>query len=513
MREIRKLLIANRGEIAVRVARACEELSIATVAVASEADRNALHARVCDEVVEIGPAPARESYLRGDRIVEAALARGCDAVHPGYGFLAQNAEFAEAVEREGLVFVGPPPAATRLMGDKPAARRAMQAAGVPVVPGFEGSGREDDETLAREAARVGFPLLVKAAAGGGGRGMRIVRAPADLEEALASARREAEKAFGDGRLFLERYVDQARHVEVQVLADSHGACVHLFERECSVQRRYQKIVEESPSPLLDPPLRARMGEAAVAAARACGYANAGTVEFLVGPAVGGEKPFYFLEMNTRIQVEHPVTEMVTGVDLVKAQLRVAAGEPLWLRQGDLALRGHALECRLNAEDPAHDFAPSVGRLLLVSFPAAPFVRVDAGYETGDEVSIHYDNLLAKVIVHAETRAAALARMDRALARAAVLGPTTNADYLRAVLAHPVFRAGEATTAFTARELAGWRPPAAAPSDDALVAAALAEFLAAEGRAAANGAGAGAGAPDADRFSPFARADGFRVGGA
>jgi acetyl-CoA carboxylase biotin carboxylase subunit len=502
---MKKLLIANRGEIAVRVARAARELGIATVAVASEADRAALHARTADEVVEIGPAPARESYLRADRLIEVARERGCDAVHPGYGFLSQSAAFADAVARAGLVFVGPPAAAIRLMGDKTAARRTMAAAGVPIVPGDAGEGTLDPAALARAAAETGFPVLLKAAAGGGGKGMRIVRAAGELAAAAESARREAEKAFGDGRLFVEKWIEDARHVEIQVLADAHGACVHLFERECSVQRRYQKIVEESPSPALDAALRARMGEAAVAAARACGYVNAGTIEFLLGR----DRSFYFLEMNTRLQVEHPVTELVTGVDIVEWQLRIAAGEPLGFGQADLVRRGHAIECRVNAEDPGADFAPSTGRVLLAAWPGGPGVRVDAGVETGDEVPIHYDPLIAKVIVHAETRTGAIRRMEEALARTAVLGISTNIGYLRAVLAHPVFREGEATTSFVTRELAAWRPPPAEPGDAALAAMAIAEVLAADH--AANG-GAPVDAAAGDRTSPWARADGYRVGG-
>ncbi len=503
-RPIRKLLIANRGEIAVRIARACDELSIATVAVASDADLGALHARVADEVVAIGPAPARESYLCGDRLIEVARDRGCDAIHPGYGFLAQSAAFAEAVEKAGLVFVGPPPAATRLMGDKAAARRTMSAAGVPIISGFDDPRAGDAKTLAREAERIGFPILVKASAGGGGRGMRIVRESRELPQALESARAEAEKAFGDGRLFLERFVEDARHVEFQILADATGRVVHLFERECSVQRRYQKIVEESPSPLVTRELRARMGAAAVAAARACGYVNAGTVEFLVGR----DRAFHFLEMNTRIQVEHPVTELVTGVDLVKAQIRIAEGEPLPFEQEDLSQRGHAIECRVNAEDPALDFAPSSGKVLFASFPSGPGIRVDAGVETGDEIPMHYDSLIAKIIAHAETRAAALARMERALKRSVVLGIATNVPFLEAVLAHSTFQAGEATTTFAARELGGFKPALPVVSDDALVATALAEVLTAEAR----GNGGGSAPGDADRTSPWSRPDGFRVGG-
>ena len=505
-RPIRKLLIANRGEIAVRIARAARELGIATVAVASEADATALHTRVADRCFVIGPAAAAQSYLDQAKILSIAGDHGCDAVHPGYGFLAQNPEFAERVEAAGLVWVGPPASAIRLMGDKTAARRGMREAGVPIVPGFEGNGAETDERLFEEAGLIGLPLMVKAAAGGGGRGMRVVREASELGAALVSARRESEKAFGDGRLFLERYVEDARHIEVQVLADAHGACVHLFERECSIQRRHQKVLEESPSPLLDAALRARMGEAAVAAARACGYRNAGTIEFLVGK----EREFFFLEMNTRIQVEHPVTEMVTGLDLVQLQLRVAAGEPLPFAQGDLVQRGHAIECRLNAEDPTRDFAPSAGRVLLAAYPGGPGVRVDAGYETGDEVSTHYDNLVAKIVVHAPDREAAIRRAERALEETAVLGPETNREYLRAVLAHPVFRAGAATTGFVAKELPGL-PARVETPDEAVVVAALVDAIAGQG-AVAPAAGAGAGTNDGDAYSPWARADGFRLGG-
>ncbi len=502
VRTIEKLLVANRGEIAVRVARACREMGIRTVAVASDADRTAFHARFADEVVEIGPAPAAESYLVIDKILDAARRTGAQAIHPGYGFLSQNPEFARAVEEAGLAFVGPGPGAMAATGDKTSARRTMEAAGVPIVPGYQGDGHEGAEALEREARRVGFPLLVKAAAGGGGKGMRIVRSAGELAEALEGARREATKAFGDGRLFLERYVENARHVEIQVLADAHGDALHLFERECSVQRRYQKIVEESPSPIADDDLRRRMGEAAVAAARAVGYVNAGTVEFLVGP----DRSFYFLEMNTRLQVEHPVTESVTGVDLVQAQIRVARGERLPWAQGDLGRRGHAIECRLYAEDPAAGFVPSTGRVHVALFPSGPGVRVDAGIESGDEVSRHYDPLVAKLVVHAEDRERAIRRMERALDETVVLGVATNLAHLKAVLAHPTFRTGRATTAFVERELAGWTPEEGAFDEAALVAAALAETLGAEGPSSGF-----AGPEAADRFSPWARSDGWRPG--
>ncbi len=508
-RPIHRLLIANRGEIAVRIARACRNLGIVPVAVASEADRGAFHTRVAAETVFIGPAAPAESYLDIDRLVGAARERRCDAVHPGYGFLSQNSRFAEAVEGAGLIFVGPPPQAMRLMGDKIASRRAMAAAGVPVVPGYEGAGDESEEVFGDEAGRIGYPVLVKAAGGGGGRGMRVVHTPEELRPALDSARREALKAFGDPRLFLEKVVEDARHIEMQILADAHGRYVHLFERECSIQRRFQKMVEESPSPLVDAGLRAQMGDAAIAAAHACGYVNAGTVEFLIGR----DRRFFFLEMNTRIQVEHGVTELVTGVDIVQAQIRIAAGEPLPLRQRDVRQEGHALECRVNAEDPSREFAPSSGRVLLACFPGGPGIRVDAGVETGDLVSPYYDSLIAKILVHAGERAAALATMDEALARTAVLGVETNVPYLRAILAHPAFRAGEATTEFTARELGGWRPAAGPVPDETLAVAALAEALGAtSGSRAGAGAHAGAaGDDDADAYSPWARADHFRPG--
>ena len=506
-RPITRLLIANRGEIAVRIARACRALGIVPVAVASEADDGALHTRVAAETVAIGPAPAALSYLRIGGIIEAARERRCEAVHPGYGFLAQNAEFAEAVERAGLVFIGPSASAIRLMGDKIAARRAMVAAGVPVVPGHEGTGDEDVASLRREADTIGYPVLVKAAGGGGGRGMRVARAPDDLEGAVESARREAQKSFGDARVFLEKSIEEARHVEVQILADAHGGCIHLFERECSIQRRFQKILEESPSPLLDARLREDMGNAAVAAARACGYVSAGTIEFLVGR----DRRFFFLEMNTRIQVEHPVTEMVTGVDLVRAQIRIASGEPLTLRQEDVHQDGHALECRVNAEDPGRGFAPSAGRILFASFPSGPGVRVDAGVGTGDVVSPYYDSLLAKIIVHAGERPATVERMREALGRTVVLGVDTNLPFLKTILAHPVFLSGEATTSFVERELAGWRPPATGLTDEVLIAAALADTLRQAEEPAAPVPGADE--EETDRHSPWGRLDGFRTGAA
>ncbi len=444
-----KLLIANRGEIAVRLIRACREMDIRAVAVYSEADANALHVRRADEAISIGPPPPRESYLKIDRILEAAQKSKADAIHPGYGFLSENADFAEAVTAAGMVFIGPPAEAIRKMGSKTRARAIMQAAGVPVVPGYHGAADADFDEA---AGAIGYPVLVKAAAGGGGKGMRIVKSPGELSEAVAAAQREAASAFGSDEVFIEKYIDNPRHIEFQVLADSFGETVHLFERECSIQRRHQKIIEETPSPFLTKEKKERMGNAAVAAARAVGYGNAGTVEFIVD----SYGDFYFLEMNTRLQVEHPITEMVTGVDLVKAQIRIAAGERLWFGQRDLSQRGHAVECRVYAEDPANNFLPSVGKIEQAVEPPGPGVRVDAGVTAGDEVSIYYDPMIAKVIAHAETRANAIRKMDAALADYKLTGITTNISFLRAVLAHPAFERGETTTHFVEEHLRDWQ---------------------------------------------------------
>ncbi len=466
-----KILIANRGEIAVRLIHACHELSVEAVAVYSDADAHAPFVRMADDAARIGPPPPAESYLKAEAIIQAALDRGAEAIHPGYGFLAENAAFAQAVQDAGLTFIGPPPAAIAAMGDKAEARRRMEAAGVPITPGYQ--GEDDDRALADAARRIGFPVLVKAAAGGGGKGMRVVWRQEELTQAMAAARREARHAFGDDRLIVEKFVPRAHHVEFQVLADGHGHAVHLFERECSVQRRYQKIIEETPSPLLDADLRARMGAAAVAAAQAVGYVNAGTVEFIVDPET---RDFYFLEMNTRLQVEHPITEMVTGLDLAQWQIRIAAGEPFPHPQHALAQQGHALECRVYAEDPASGFLPSTGELLLARFPQGPGIRVDAGVSAGDAITHHYDPLIAKIIVHAEDRDAAIRRMIYALQQTAIHGVTTNIDFLLDVLAHPDFRAGRADTKWVDREMAGWRP-AAEPDDLILAALALGDALA------------------------------------
>ena len=457
-----KILIANRGEIACRIIRSCRARGIRTVAVVSSADRHAPHARLADEVYEIGAAPPRESYLDIGRIIAAAKATGAQAVHPGYGFLSENAEFAEACVAAGLVFIGPPAEAIRLMGNKAEAKRRMREAGVPCIPGYDGSD-QSDATLIREAEKIGLPLMIKAAAGGGGRGMRRVTDFAELPAALASARSEAQSAFGSGELILEYALTAPRHVEVQVFADTQGNVIHLGERDCSIQRRHQKVIEEAPSPAVDPGLRARMGEAAVRAAKAIGYVGAGTIEFLLA-----EGDFVFMEMNTRLQVEHPVTELVTGLDLVDLQLRVAAGEPLPLGQDDVRLGGHAIEARLYAENPDAGFIPQTGTLLRWQVPAG--VRVDAGVDSGTEITSHYDPLLAKIIAHGKTREEARQKLVAALRDTTALGVTTNKAFLAGCLEHPEFTARRATTDFIAAHFA---PQADAdPRSELLAAAAL-----------------------------------------
>jgi 3-methylcrotonyl-CoA carboxylase alpha subunit len=434
------LLIANRGEIACRIIRTARRLGVRTIAVHSAADRGALHARLADEAVEIGPAEARLSYLDAGRILHAARETRAAAIHPGYGFLSENAAFARACHEAGVVFVGPPPEAIERMGSKSEARQLMAAAGVPVLPGYDGDD-QSDAVLEAEALRLGFPLLVKPTAGGGGKGMRIVRTRGELGAALAAARREALKAFGDPRLLLERFVEKGRHVEIQVFADTRGGALHLFERDCSLQRRHQKVIEEAPAPGLSAATRAAMGEAAVAAARAVGYAGAGTVEFLYDG-----RGFYFLEMNTRLQVEHPVTEMITGLDLVEWQLRVADGEPLPLRQDQVAQRGHAVEARLYAEDPQRGFLPSTGRIERLRFPTDhAHLRIDTGVREGDEVSIHYDPMLAKVIAWGSNRLEAIDRLRTALEATDVDGLRTNTRFLWEILGDEAVRCGDVST--------------------------------------------------------------------
>jgi acetyl-CoA carboxylase biotin carboxylase subunit len=467
--KIKKLLIANRGEIAVRIIRACREQGIATVAVFSEADREALHVQMADEAYAIGPAPAIESYLVIDRLVATARQAGADAVHPGYGFLAENARFAEACAAAGLTFVGPPPAAIRSMGDKTAARKLAREMKVPMVPGTLEAIQGDDEAH-RIAREIGFPVMLKAAMGGGGKGMRLVRQESELTDALRAARSEAGAAFGDASVYLERAVIEPRHIEIQVLADAHGTVLHLGERECSIQRRHQKLIEESPSPVVDEALRARMGEAACRVARAAGYVNAGTVEFLVD----ADRNFYFLEMNTRLQVEHPVTEMVTGIDLVREQLRVASGEPLGYGQDDVQRRGWAIECRINAEDPFGGWIPSPGRITGLRAATGPWVRDDSGAYEGYTVPRFYDTMIAKLIVWAEDRPAAIERMLRALAEYTVVGVRTTIPALQRIVAHPDFRAGRLSTALLERVLPELKPHNGRLATIATIAAVLAE---------------------------------------
>ncbi|HWT02173.1 MAG TPA: acetyl-CoA carboxylase biotin carboxylase subunit [Pyrinomonadaceae bacterium] len=442
----RKILIANRGEIAVRIIRACRDLNVSPVAVFSEADAGAPHVRLADEAYGIGPAPSIESYLQIERVVEAARLSGAEAIHPGYGFLAENASFAQAAADAGLVFIGPSAEAMRVMGEKTSARRAAVAAGVPVVPGTTEPLSSSDE--AREvAASFGYPVMLKAAAGGGGKGMRLVGSEEELRSAFETARAEAAAAFGDPSVYLEKAVERPRHIEIQIFADSHGNYVHLGERECSIQRRHQKVIEECPSPINDAGLRAAMGQAAVSAARAVNYSGAGTVEFLVADAT---REFYFLEMNTRLQVEHPVTELVTGLDLVREQIAVAAGEPLSFTQDDVAWRGHAIECRVYAENPENNFLPSPGRITHLRVPAGPGVRDDGGVEEGAEVSIYYDPMISKLAAWGRTRAEAIDRLRRALDEYAVGGIKTTLPFFRELVRDPEFIAGRLDTGFIAR---------------------------------------------------------------
>ena len=443
----KKLLIANRGEIAVRIARACREMGISPVAVYSDIDRAALHVRVADQAVRIGPAPSSESYLLIEKIISAAIQTGAEAIHPGYGFLSENADFAEAVERAGLVLVGPPASAMRMMGSKTSARRAAQAAGAPVVPGTASSVISIQEAEA-QAEIIGYPVMLKAASGGGGKGMRLVQASHDLASALSLAQNEALSSFGDPSVYIEKYIDRPRHIEIQLIGDRDGKMIYLGERECSLQRRHQKVIEECPSPLVDEDLRRRMGEAAVGIARSAGYHNAGTMEFLVD----SEKNFYFLEMNTRLQVEHPVTEMVVGRDLVHLQIRVAAGQKLSFSQDEVTMRGAAIECRIYAEDPSNGFLPSPGRISKLITPSGPGVRDDSGVYTGWDVPVYYDSLLAKLCVWAETREAAIDRLARALGEYTIEGIRTTLPFFRAVVASSEFRAARLDTGFIDRFL-------------------------------------------------------------
>ncbi len=449
----KKILIANRGEIAVRVIKACQELGIKTVAVYSEADRTALHVQLADEAVLLGAPPPLESYLNIDKIIAIAHQTHAEAIHPGYGFLAENSAFAERCEQEGIVFIGPNSKAMALVGDKLRSRQTMSAANIPIIPGMQ-QKVADFELLKIEAEKIGYPVILKASAGGGGKGMRIVHSSAELKDAMEAGMREAKSAFGDESIYLEKYIEQPRHVEFQVIADHHGNVVHLFERECSIQRRHQKIIEESPSTALDPELRSRMGETAKRVIQESGYTNAGTVEFLLDK----NKNFYFLEVNARIQVEHPVTEFVTGIDLVKQQIRIAAGEPLPFRQEDLQQKGHAIECRIYAEDPENNFLPSLGTIHFVQEPTGPWVRVDSGLFSGIEVSMYYDPILSKLIVWGQDRSDAIQRMKRALDNYVILGIKTQIPFLKAVIEHPEFVRGNTNTNFLSDYFANWRMP-------------------------------------------------------
>ncbi len=501
----KKILVANRGEIAVRVIKGCREMGIGAVAVYSDADRDSLHVWQADEAVAIGPPPAVESYLDMGRIIAAARASGAEAIHPGYGFLAENSEFAALCEKEGIAFIGPNSAAMELVGDKVRARRTMEKAGIPIIPGMPAVAKNPADCEAA-AKSLGYPVIVKASAGGGGKGMRVVQEEGELRAALEAGMREAKSAFGDDSVYLEKYLEEPRHVEVQVLADNFGRTVHLFERECSIQRRHQKIVEETPSTALTPALRAKMGETAVKAIQAAGYNNAGTVEFLIDR----DGRFYFLEVNARLQVEHPVTEMTTGVDLVRQQILIAAGEPLGLRQDELRQRGHAIECRIYAEDPRHNFLPSAGKVVFLREPKGPGVRCDSGIYGGWEVPVHYDPILAKLIAWAEDRELACRRLTAALEEYVILGIRTTVGFLRDVVNHPEFRAGRTTTAFIKKHFDSWGGGAA--DDDtrrlALAAAAFDELA----RAGRPREGLARG-PQKDVSTPWTTLGRWRVGGA
>jgi acetyl-CoA carboxylase biotin carboxylase subunit len=463
----KKILIANRGEIAIRIMRTCRELGIKTVAVHSEADAAALHVQMADEVVPIGPPPATESYLKMDALINAARHTGAEAIHPGYGFLSENSLFAHKVQEAGLVFIGPAPEALAAVGDKVLARRTVAKAGVPVIPAIE-EPSSDPALLRAQVRQVGYPVLIKAAAGGGGKGMRLVRQEEELAEALAAAQREAAAAFGVGQIYLEKYLERPRHIEVQILGDPYGHLIHLGERECSIQRRYQKILEETPCPAVSEQLRRELTSAALRVAKAAGYYNAGTVEFILDQ----QGHFYFLEVNARLQVEHPITEWVTGVDLVREQLGIAAGERLSLTQEEIRPRGHALECRIYAEDPANHFFPSVGKILFLAEPTGPGVRVDSGVERASEVSIYYDPLIAKISTWGKDRESARHRMLTALHHYAILGLTTNIEFLLNVLRHSAFVAAETHTGFIPEHFPRWHKPITEHTAEAVIAVVL-----------------------------------------
>jgi 3-methylcrotonyl-CoA carboxylase alpha subunit len=495
-----KILIANRGEIACRIVRTARRMGIATVAVYSDADRDAMHVAIADEAYRTGPPPARESYLKIDAIITAAKEADAEAIHPGYGFVSENAAFAEACAAAGLAFIGPPPAAIRAMGGKSEAKALMERAGIPLVPGYHGENQSPD-LLATEAARIGYPVLIKASAGGGGKGMKVAAQAGEFSSQLASAKREAASSFGDDRVLIEKYLEHPRHVEIQVFADSHGNCVYLFERDCSIQRRHQKVIEEAPAPNFPEEMRERMGRAAIEAAQAIAYVGAGTIEFLYDAAA---QKFYFMEMNTRLQVEHPITEMITGLDLVEWQFRVAAGEKLPLLQKELAINGHAIEARLYAEDPDREFLPQTGRLTRLAFPAGENVRVDTGVRTGDSISVYYDPMIAKLIAWGPDRNTAIRRFSAALAETQVGGFKTNIDFLARLAAHRAFKAADLDTRFIERHQADLLAPPQSASGKvfALVTLGLLLARAEEARQAALGS--------ADPWSPWGHSNGWRL---
>ncbi|MEK6222184.1 MAG: acetyl-CoA carboxylase biotin carboxylase subunit [Chloroflexota bacterium] len=495
-----KILIANRGEIAVRIIRACKELGIATVGIYSSTDETALHVRLADEAVFLGPPTPQESYLAANKIIQAAKVTGAQAIHPGYGFLAENAAFAEAVTEAGIVFIGPSASAIKAMGDKAAARTLMEKANVPLVPGYQ--GKDDDKNLAKAAKEIGYPVLIKAAAGGGGKGMRVVEKASGLAEGVAAARREAQHAFGDERLIMEKYIANGRHIEFQILADQHGSILHLFERECSVQRRYQKIIEETPSPFMNDSLRLKMSAAALAAAKAVDYASAGTVEFIVAEDT---RSYYFLEMNTRLQVEHPITELTTGIDLVQWQIKVAAGEKLPFAQEDITQRGHSIEARLYAEDPGNMFLPAVGHIKRWEPAQGLGVRVDSGIESGSEITVHYDPLMAKIIVLAEDREIALRKMRQALQETVVLGLATNKQFLTDLIDHQTFQDSAANISFVEDHFNNWQQNPEGTPVLAAIAAALSEM---HTQSSTNNHSQS----ETDPYSPWRKSDSFRIGG-
>ena len=463
----KKILIANRGEIAVRIIKACQELGIKTVAIYSDADKKAPHALIADEAVNLGSPTPIESYLNIPKIIKIAKKKKIDAIHPGYGFLAENPDFAETCEKSGITFIGPSPKVISLMGDKIAAKKTMEKAKVPVIPGYHGI-KQDNESLVKEGKKIGFPLLVKAAAGGGGKGMRIVHSENKLLESIQAAKRESKSSFGDDTVFLEKYLDKPRHIEFQILADKHGNTIHLFERECSIQRRHQKIIEESPSPIMTEELRTKMGKAAVSAAEAVGYTNAGTVEFMVDKDLN----YYFMEMNTRLQVEHPITEMTTGIDLAKWQLKIASGEKLTIKQKELSQRGHAIECRIYAEDAENGFLPSVGPLKKVEEPTGPNIRVDSGIVSNIQISPYYDPMLSKLIVYAENREESIQKMIWALSNYVILGITSNVSFLKKVIEHEEFKKGNTTTHFIENFFKDWTITKKGLPIDAIIALAV-----------------------------------------